>query len=165
MLFRSSFDWKPVIESAQNIPYILDYTLENTISNEIQQSNHHYITTLNLECIYVPANWYVMTINNTIESVSAQPNTTFYYYSVEQRCYNSKEALAIGIKTANPSAVVDETNSHHYAGVTTYPNGECYFAYRIRHSDFTSNGDDAVMKYGIVRNNIYRVTIDRKSVV
>ena len=39
-------------------------------------------------------------------------------------------------------------------------NGKCNFTYYIRHSEKNKATEDGIMKYGIVRNNIYRVTIN-----
>ena len=51
------------------------------------------------------------------------------------------------------------------AGATKYTNGTCYYRYYIRHSNNGVLGEMGIMEFGIVRNNIYRLSIDGIGVI
>ena len=60
--------------------------------------------------------------------------------------------------TLTPEMQVDEVTVFQRPDVVIYDKGECYFTYYIRHSE--DDTIDGIMKHGIVRNNIYRITIN-----
>ena len=74
--------------------------------------------------------------------------------------YATKEALAIGINLNEGANTVTPSNAHQHANVVTYENGECFYTYRIVHADDNDSNNLGIMEYGIVRNNIYRITIN-----
>ena len=50
--------------------------------------------------------------------------------------------------------------NYAYPNATLYSKGVCYYRYYIRHSNDNEVGKMAVMEFAIVRNNIYRLTIN-----
>ncbi len=141
--YYNDFDnWKPVVEKSVGKYFILDYTQENTMSKEMYL-DRHYITSLHLECVYMIG--------------GHSTPTTFYSYKNTK--YTSLDKLVEAVKDGIISPEeVDETTVLQRPEVTTYEDGKCYYTYHIRHS---GEGDAAeIMRYGIVRNNIYRITIN-----
>lgn len=51
-----------------------------------------------------------------------------------------------------------ETNYENY-GIDFYDDGICYYTWWIRHSN-NANANDDIMRYGIVRNNWYQLTVN-----
>ena len=146
--YYSDFNsWMPVIQMGVNMPYILSYTQENTINKSSNLDKLHYVTALNLRCVYVPN--------------GANPGETFYTF--QNVIYTSITRLVVKVNeyldtVSQPH--VDSTTVLQRPDVITYKDGECYFVYYIRHSEEGSDSEDRIMKYGIVRNNIYRITIN-----
>ena len=140
--YNTDFGWKPVVEESNlktegaDKYFILDYTQENTMSRQYYLERH-YITSLNLECVYVPKDF--------------TAGDTFYEYAGTLYQTAAEVADKIGGGISADDAV-------KRGDVITYPDGKCYYTYYIRHSE--DGTDDGVMKYGIVRNNIYRITIN-----
>ena len=134
--YNTTFDWKPVVEKTIGDYFILDYTRENTMSRQFYL-DRHYITALNLKCVYVPKGF-----------IAGQ---TFYEYAGYLLQTEQEVADKIGGGITAEDAV-------KRGDVITYPDGKCYYTYYIRHSE--DGTDDGVMKYGLVRNNIYCITIN-----
>lgn len=44
-------------------------------------------------------------------------------------------------------------------GITYYPGGICYYTYWVKHADDGQEGLFGTMEYGIVRNNLYQLTV------
>ncbi len=140
--YINTFDWKPMVKCTNNASYILDYTMENTLSKQYHDEKH-YVTALHLRCVYVPQGF--------------TPGKTFYQY--KDRLYPDLASLVVAVKADNPTENITEANVTERGEVSIYEDGICYYIYYIRHSDY-NNDEDGIMKYGIVRNNIYRVTIN-----
>ena len=140
--YYSNFsDWKPVKEVGINDFYVLDYTQENTMSREFYLERH-YITALNLACVYVPEGFTL--------------GATFYGY--KENRYKTLQDVVQAVNNDAQAVIVDEFTVLQRDDVTTYEDGKCYYTYYIRHSE--DDSIDGIMKYGIVRNNIYRITIN-----
>ena len=140
--YMDDFGWNEMPAVTKNGEhYILDYTRENTLLKQYQ-TEKHYITALHLQCVYVP-NGYIA-------------GETFYTYKNIR--YQNKNTLLAAVIKDQPNANL--SNVTEAEGVIVYENGKCYFTYYIRHSEDNNATEDGIMKYGIVRNNIYRVTIN-----
>lgn len=50
-------------------------------------------------------------------------------------------------------------NANAYKNVTFYPGGLCYYPYWIKHADNGKPTEMGIMEFGIVRNNIYDMTV------
>ena len=105
--------------------------------------------------VYVPKLWYVLDGGN-LKKEAATAGTTFYAYN--GAIYGSTAALAKAA-SMNDNTVYTEQQALNLAGVETYINGVCYYQYWIRHSNNNDAGN-SIMEFAIVRNNIYRVTIN-----
>lgn len=56
--------------------------------------------------------------------------------------------------------IENEDNKAKYADrIKTYTNGQCYYPYWIRHANNDLANEMGIMEYGIVRNNIYDLTV------
>ena len=134
-------------------PYILTYTLENTMAQADQTSK--YSTGLLLKGIYIPHFWYVLD-GETLKAERATADSTFYLY--DHVIYGSAPAL---LKAVNTKLNTNYTESQvlSLSDVYTYTGGVCYYNYWIRHSN-NNNLANGIMEFAIVRNNIYRITIN-----
>ena len=133
--------------------YIMGYTMENTMAQKCQLTK--YSTGLLMKGVYVPKLWYVLDGGN-LKKEAATAGTTFYAYN--GAIYGSTAALAKAA-SMNDNTVYTEQQALNLAGVETYINGVCYYQYWIRHSNNNDAGN-SIMEFAIVRNNIYRVTIN-----
>ena len=46
-------------------------------------------------------------------------------------------------------------------GVRTYEDGQCYYTWWVRHGNDNKDETNGVMEYGIVRNNVYKLDVQR----
>lgn len=60
--------------------------------------------------------------------------------------------------TLDRSGVVTRVALRPY-GVSTYENATCYYTWWVKHSNDNDNSKVGPMEYGIVRNNIYKLTV------
>lgn len=146
--------WDGVPSCNVDVPYILSYTLENTMA-QAEQTNK-YSTGLLLKGIYVPHAWYILK-NGSLTKQPATAGATFYVY--DNGIYGSTEALLMAVNEKMGSDYTDVSQVLGFSCVRTYTAGVCYYNYWIRHSN---NGDKerGIMEFAVVRNNIYRVTIN-----
>ncbi len=49
--------------------------------------------------------------------------------------------------------------------ISTYEKGQCYYTWWIRHRDDESDETNGVMEYAIVRNNVYKLTVESVSTI
>lgn len=137
--------------SGQN--YIMGYTMENTMAQKNQLTK--YSTGLLMKGVYVPKSWYVLDGGN-LKQETAIAGTTFYTYN--GAIYGSTAALARAVSIKG-NTVYTEQQTLSLDGVEKYTDGVCYYEYWIRHSNNSSAGN-SIMEFAVVRNNIYRVTIN-----
>ena len=138
----------------------LAYTNENTQDKDHQSTD--FITGLLLRAVYEPTKVYTdkdCTIEYTPMTDYASGHT-FWRYSPtrtemkEADCiYFSNLAAAEGYKAAHPSDMAE---------ITEFTDGICYYNVWLRHANVDRDPHLAFpMEYGIVRNNIYRVGLNR----
>ena len=142
--YDSVVNWYDVPQTIVGKHYILDYTRENTISMEYQ-NEYHYITSLNIKCVYIPAGF--------------TPGETFYTY--DNKSYKTLESLVETINMIDGANTVTSETVLKHPDVTTYKDGLCYYRYQIKHSNDNNDLVNGIMEFGIVRNNIYRITINK----
>lgn len=119
---------------------LLGYTMENT--NDVSGDDlEKYATGVVFKAQYTPKGF-------------ATEGSDFYY--LNNTFYSSIQE----IKNKNLPGLegLTETNYENY-GIDFYDDGICYYTWWIRHSN-NANANDDIMRYGIVRNNWYRLTVN-----
>ena len=117
---------------------LLGYTMENT--NDVSSDElGKYATGVVFKAQYTPKDF-------------ATEGSDFYY--LNNTFYSSIQE----IKDKNLPGLegLTETNYENY-GIDFYDDGICYYTWWIRHSN---NANDDIMRYGIVRNNWYQLTVN-----
>lgn len=135
--------------------FTLAYTNENTQSKEKHLPD--FMTGLLLKTIYEPRTVYS---DASLTVASYTKGTTFWRYSPtntlmseENSKYFTTEAAATAYKTAHPLDMAE---------ITKYENGVCYYNIWLRHANVDADPHLTFpMEYGIVRNNIYRVGVEK----
>lgn len=137
----------------------LAYTNENTQSKE--KHSPDFMTGLLLKTVYEPKTVYSSYAAGVLTPAgSYAKGTTFYRYTPtkasmveEDSKYFTTEAAATAYKTAHPEDLAE---------IVEYENGVCYYNIWLRHANVDSNPHTTFpMEYGIVRNNIYRVGVEK----
>ena len=81
-----------------------------------------------------------------------------YYLSYELGVFeNSQDGPEINQNNINTRAVLYKSSGEL---LRTYYNGQCYYVWWLRHSNDGNNETNGVMEYAIVRNNIYKVSVN-----
>lgn len=133
----------------------LAYTNENTQSKEKHDPN--FMTGLLLKATYVPTTVYS---DASLTVASYTKGTTFWRYTPtkasmveEDSKYFTTEGAATAYKAAHPEDLAE---------IVEYPSGICYYNLWLRHANVEANPHETFpMEYGIVRNNIYRVGVEK----
>lgn len=133
----------------------LAYTNENTQSKEHNDPN--FMTGLLLKAIYEPKTVYS---DASKTEVPYTKGTDFWRYSAtfttmaERYCkYFDNQAAAEAYRDAHPLEMGE---------VEYYPGGVCYYNIWLRHANIDTDPHLTFpMEYGIVRNNIYRVGVEK----
>lgn len=139
----------------------LAYTNENTQSKE--KHSPDFMTGLLLKTVYKPKTVYRAYDAGTktlTEETGYTKGTTFYRYTPtkasmveEDSKYFTSSTAATAYKTAHPEDLAE---------IVEYVNGVCYYNLWLRHANVDSNPHTTFpMEYGIVRNNIYRVGVEK----
>lgn len=133
----------------------LAYTNENTQSKE--KHSKDFITGLLLKTVYEPKTVYS---NGNLEIATYTKGTTFWRYTPTKAVMkeeDSKYFISSEAATAYRDAHKDDL-----ATITEYPGGVCYYNIWLRHANIDSDPHETFpMEYGIVRNNIYRVGVEK----
>ena len=113
------------------------YVFENVLKSETleQTALDDFCTGIIFRANYVPYGF--------------KPGDSYYWYDNEAY----KTLSGIGIEG------VTEDNFENY-GIRYYYLGWCYYTYWIRHADDNNQAKISPMEYAIVRNNVYRVTVN-----
>ena len=137
---------KPTIDDH----YILAYTMENTMDLDCQLAK--YATGIVVKGIYVPKKWYNV-VDGKLKEEEATAKETFYTFS--GHVFASRDA-ADKYKQDTEDGAATGT-------VSTYTDGVCYYVYWLRHSNDNKPEEKGIMEYGVVRNNIYRLSLNKFS--
>lgn len=145
-------------EAGFNQYAILSYANENTQHKDILGSD--VLTGLVIKAVYCPAEVYSAYASGTL-SLIVSP--TFPMNLWQYRPNGSDVTDADCLYFSNREAAVAYQNAQKGMGIITeYPGGVCYYNMWIRHANDNSNnpGPDrhVPMEYGIVRNNVYRIS-------
>lgn len=150
------------LNSTKNYCYTLGYAMENTMDKSC--SDARVMTALQIKGTYVPAKVYVYVDDETKSykeesSTPYTPGTDFWYFDNQTTPANSypfvSQADLLAYAAKHPT---DDYIERHYV------KGECYYYVWIRHSmysDPTYKSGSFPMEFGIVRNNIYRIYVDK----
>lgn len=135
--------------------YVLDYINENTVEKEYTSGLN--TTSLLIKAKYIPKSMYFIE-GGTLKTKAARYGDTFWMMEkmesgVRQKLYFETEATANRFKTDNPTAT--------YTAPVLYTNGDCYYTIWIRHDNNNVETTIGKMEYGIVRNNIYRIGVNK----
>lgn len=139
----------------------LAYTNENTQSKEQQKPD--FMTGLLLKTIYEPNtvyNAYDAGTKTLTKETGYTKGTTFWRYTPtktsmaeENSKYFTTSSAATDYKTAHPEDLAE---------IVEYPGGVCYYNIWLRHANVDRNPHETFpMEYGIVRNNIYRIGVEK----
>lgn len=137
--YYSSFDVATVPTHSKNTDWtMLGYTMENT--NDVSGDDlEKYATGVVFKAQYTPS--------------SMQEGADFYY--LNGKFYASIDAIKADANVQGMEGLTAE--NYETYGIDFYDDGICYYTWWIRHSN---NADDSIMRYGIVRNNWYRLTVN-----
>lgn len=133
--------------------YTIGYTMENTMT--LEKQNNNLRTGLLLKSVFVPTTVYTAADLST--QTTGTYGTTFYYLENEDNREQSKFFSEESIMTAYVTAHPGNYSKHTYTG------GVCYYYIWIKHAgcdDLALEGTYP-MEYAIVRNNIYRIQVER----
>ena len=146
--------------------FILGYVMENTMDKSCVDGR--MMTALQIRGTYVPAKVYTFVDDASKlykeEYTPYTAGTTFYY------CEHPTDAsLSYAFKSETDASNFKDKNAGYK--VYKYENGVCYYHVYIRHAMYDKETDAAAehksgnfpMEYGIVRNNIYRIYVEKVS--
>lgn len=137
----------------------LAYTNENTQSKEKHDPN--FMTGLMVKAIYEPKTVYTDGAATVVDGINNYATGhTFWRYSPTNTLMAEKDskyfenlAAAEAYKTAHPEDLAE---------IEMYTNGVCYYTIWLRHANIEEDPHLTFpMEYGIVRNNIYRVGVEK----
>lgn len=167
--FRSLTGTNPKTNAA---PQILAYCLENTMPQDAQIEG--YTTSVILR-----AKATIKGINDGANSdkdlyrynnkfyTSLYDMVTEYNKGWDQNSVPANDILNIKEGTSKGSSVEEYINSIYKdtkelkaLGVDFYIQGYCYYNYKIRHNNNNDNNVMGIMEFAIVRNNIYKLSIN-----
>lgn len=136
--------------------YVLDYVNENTVEKEYTTGKN--TTSLLLKTKFVPKEMYYIS-GSELATKAAQYGETFWAMEVMEsngnryKCYFADEDAAKLYRTKNPTVTT--------ANPVKYTDGESYYTIWIRHDNNKNDALIGKMEYGIVRNNIYRIGVEK----
>lgn len=133
----------------------LAYTNENTQSKEHNDPN--FMTGLLLKAIYEPMTVYS---DASLTVASYTKGTDFWRYSPTTISMSEENSKYFTIK----KAAEDYRDAHplEMGEVEYFPGGVCYYNIWLRHANIDTDPHLTFpMEYGIVRNNIYRVGVEK----
>ena len=135
--------------------YTLGYVMENTMD----KSALHliYDTGLEFKGTFRPKRVYTWSGSTAVEDPSYDFGDDFWFY---KNSTTPADSYAFSSETALLSYAEHHTDDYE---VIHYENGVCYYYVWIRHSMFDSSHATGTfpMEYGIVRNNIYRIGVEK----
>lgn len=133
---------------------ILAYCLENTMPIDAQIEG--YTTTV------------IFRAKATIEGINDGENANKDLYRYNNKFYTSLDEMIkdnqsiIGSEVTEESlkAIATKTGELNKLGIDFYTQGYCYYNYQIRHNNNNDDNKMGIMEFAIVRNNIYKLSIN-----
>ena len=138
---------------------ILGYVNENTFDSSCTFAE--YTTGVQLKCRFVPMHNYYSNYNaetDVLTEGTYSVGETFYMVELNTPAINESERLYFKNKL-DADAYATNTAKGHFGKVVKYEGGVCYYYVYMRHSNKVEVVHNT-MEFGIVRNNIYRFSID-----
>ena len=151
------------------------YCLENTVSAEATDNNN--ITSMLIKATYFPAtftdgeSWFMYqdvpytfaTLKTKYGTLDATDKTAFDTFT--SNLLPATKTLADYTNLADFEAALNEKTSYDFAKTTGavlryFNKGVCYYSVPIKH-DGNVTGDNALGKFGVVRNNLYTLTVTK----
>lgn len=175
--FNNHYSWKTKgwVDNFANIAYVV----ENTMHKDEQKFAN--ATRVVMRATYFPENftpgndWFRFAGINypSLAALQTDPNASQVGTNLNAACvkfYQKVKAFKPSIAAANFFALTEsDLLSIENAGdvvkdgknpvIKWYKRGECYYAYEIRHDNDPNAGRMAFAKYGVVRNNWYKLTL------
>ena len=137
-----------------NSTVILGYVNENTFAKESTFSE--YATGVIFQCRYAPVAHYYTAYDadsDVLTSGTYTLGSTFYMAEPNTSAIDETQRFYFE-NQVDAEAYAEK----HFCKVVTYTNGVCYYVTYLRHSNNVEVIHDT-MEFGIVRNNIYRMTL------
>ncbi len=137
--------------------YTIGYTMENTMDATMQNNNLR--TGLLLKSVFVPTTVYECTSVGTLPTVTTYTkDEDFWYY--EDKLDRTKSMFfktETDLDNYAHGKSASDYQKHHYE------NGVCYYYIWIKHAGCEDQALEGTypMEYAIVRNNIYRIKVER----
>ena len=138
----------------------LGYVNENTYARDMAVKE--YTTGVVLQCRFEPKHNYYTSYDAVNDELSTDSPYTLgsTFYMVEPNKEDISEADRLYFSTAAAAkAYATNTAKGHFGKVVKYEDGICYYYIYMRHSNNVEVIHDT-MEFGIVRNNIYRFSIN-----
>ena len=145
---------------------VITYANENTHDQKVhltyKEGGHvsypsDYLSGLLLRVQYYPDKLYKD--GKLTTTVSCTPGKTFYMFRTVDREVGEETNLYFYTKKALEDYVASQPAGSEYE-TARYPGGICYYSVWIKHANLEDTDENFPMKYGIVRNNIYRISLD-----
>lgn len=173
-VFSTASAMKELVKAGEGT---VNYVLENTLQPEDQLVDLGYYTRVSVRCNYIPAP--SATVNN-IQISAAESYYVFrgyaFTYAQLSDFVGNPSTIPAALKELEDIVVdmgffaamvqIEPTESREMYGVNYYKSGINYYTVPIRHFDFSDDVSGAPARgvgtygyFGVVRNNIYTVTI------
>lgn len=144
--------------------YTLGYLMENTMDKSAYD-NPNLRTGLQLKCVFLPRN--ICTYPEGATSLTFLPATEGNYKIGRSFCYLKNTAvptksLFFDNDTVAKRYLSQQSDRNNYE-IYNYPNGICYYYIWLKHAACDNPSDEGTypMEYAIVRNNIYRIRVEK----
>lgn len=148
----------PTITSTET-PVTVGYVNENTYAPDMATSE--YTTGIVLQCRFAPKHNFYTDYNADTDALTEgvyELGTTFYMVEPNIPEIDESQRLYF-LNEDDANAYASNTAKKHFCKVVKYENGICYYFIYMRHSNSVEVIHDT-MEFGIVRNNIYRFSIN-----
>lgn len=138
-------DWKTLNSETPVADREAFYTLENTMNRTDQYTG--YTTGLYYKATYYKGG----EIKETPDNLYKFAGVLYTFTELEA----AAAGLGLALDNLNDGS---DASAFEAKGITKYTNGVCYYPYWIRH--IPSDNTLGVMEFGVVRNNVYKMTIN-----
>lgn len=142
--------------------YTLGYLMENTMDKSAY-NNPNLRTGLQLKCVFLPSNIWKYPEGET----SLLPVEGDYYKIGCSFCYlkNTVEPTKslFFVKDMDAKRYLSQQSDRNNYEIYNYPGGICYYYIWLKHAACDNSSDEGTypMEYAIVRNNIYRIRVEK----
>lgn len=144
--------------------YTLGYLMENTMDKSAY-NNPNLRTGLQLKCVFLPRN--ICTYPEGATSLTFLPATEGNYKIGRSFCYLKNTAVptkSLFFDTdMDAKRYLSQQSDRNNYEIYNYPDGICYYYIWLKHAACDNSSDEGTypMEYAIVRNNIYRIRVEK----